>query len=123
MKKLFLLTICINQFLSFSQNKVVLPNGWSLTPAGRSFMLGDLPLNITVSPSKKYLAVTNNGYGKQFIQIVDVKSEKVLDTKIIPKSWVGIKFSADEKYLFASGGNDNWILQYSFNDGKLTLTD
>src|SRR5450759_5879677 len=41
--------------------KVLLPNGWSLTPAGRSFSLGDLPLNIAVSSSKKYMAVTNNG--------------------------------------------------------------
>jgi hypothetical protein len=37
---------------------VLLPNGWSLTPAGHSLTLGDLPLNIAVSPSGRYLAVT-----------------------------------------------------------------
>lgn len=33
-------------------NPVLLPNGWTLTPAGRSLPLGDLPLNIAVSLSK-----------------------------------------------------------------------
>ncbi|HUW05050.1 MAG TPA: hypothetical protein VMW01_02210, partial [Williamwhitmania sp.] len=31
--------------------RVTLPNGWSLTPAGKSLPLGDLPLNIAVSPN------------------------------------------------------------------------
>ena len=107
----------------YAQNKVTLPNGWSLTPAGRSFKLGDLPLNITVSSSKKYMAVTNNGQSKQYLQLIDVKNEKVLDSITIPKSWVGIKFSADEKYLYASGGNDNWILKYALTNNKLILKD
>ncbi|HRI61353.1 MAG TPA: hypothetical protein PK228_16550 [Saprospiraceae bacterium] len=46
-----------------SEKSMLLPTGWSLTPAGISLPLGDLPLNITVSPNKKYLAVTNNGQG------------------------------------------------------------
>src|ERR1051325_738434 len=41
--------------------RVQLPNGWSLTPVGTSLPLGDLPLNIAVSRSGKYAAVTNNG--------------------------------------------------------------
>jgi hypothetical protein len=36
----------------------------------------------------------------------------VLFIVIVPKSWYGLIFSADEKMLYASGGNDNWILQY-----------
>src|SRR5439155_21568283 len=37
--------------------------------------------------------------------------------------WFGLKFSADEKYLYASGGNDNWILQYAVTNNKLVLSD
>ena len=107
----------------YAQKKVTLPNGWSLTPAGHSFMLGDLPLNIAVSSSKKYMAVTNNGQSKQYLQLIDVKNERVLDSITIPKSWVGIKFSSDEKYLYASGGNDNWILKYAVTNNKLILID
>jgi DNA-binding beta-propeller fold protein YncE len=101
----------------------LLPNGWSLSPAGRSFPLGDLPLNIAVSQSKKLMAVTNNGQSVQSIQPIDPSKEKVLHTISIPKSWYGLKFSADEKSLYASGGHDNWILQYAVNRNKLVLKD
>jgi YVTN family beta-propeller protein len=103
--------------------RVHLPNGWSLTPVGKSLPLGDLPLNIAVSPSKKYLAVTNNGQSTQSLQLIDVKSEKVRSTVVIPKSWYGLKFSADEKFLYASGGNDNWILKYAVQNNRLVLKD
>jgi DNA-binding beta-propeller fold protein YncE len=94
-------------------SKILLPNGWSLTPAGHSLPLGDLPLNIAVSSSRRYLAVTNNGQSTQTLQLIDVEREQVLDSIIIPKSWLGLCFSADEKYLYASGGNDNRILKYA----------
>ena len=106
-----------------TNERVTLSNGWHLTPVGRSLPLGDLPLNLVVSPSKKYLAVTNNGQSVQSIQLIDAKSEQVLHSEVIPKSWYGLKFSADEKYLYASGGNDNWIMQYAITDKKLVATD
>ena len=118
--------VCFAQPSPYSNNlpaKVTLSNGWHLSPAGRSLPLGDLPLNLVVSPSKKYLAVTNNGQSVQSLQLIDAKSEKVLHSEVIPKSWYGLKFSADEKFLYASGGNDNWILQYAITDKKLALKD
>ena len=103
--------------------RISLPNGWSLTPVGKSLPVGDLPLNIAISSTKKYMAVTNNGQSTQSIQLIDVKKEKILDNVEIPKSWLGLKFSADEKYLYASGGNDNWILKYAIENKKLILKD
>ena len=102
---------------------VLLPNGWALSPAGRSLPLGDLPLNIAVSPSKKLIAVTNNGQGVQSIQLINPVMEKILDNIVVPKSWYGLKFSVDEKMLYASGGNDNWIMQYAIANNKLVLKD
>jgi YVTN family beta-propeller protein len=106
-----------------NNKRVMLPNGWQLSPAGRALALGDLPLNMAVSSSQKWIAVTNNGQSVQSIQLIDAKSEKVLDAEVIPKSWYGLKFSADEKYLYASGGNDNCILKYAVLNNKLQLTD
>lgn len=103
--------------------KVMLPNGWSLNPAGRSLPLGDLPLNIQISGSQKLLAVTNNGQSKQSIMLFDPVSEKLLDEKPIAKAWYGLKFSADEKKLYASGANDNIILAYSIINKKLGKAD
>jgi YVTN family beta-propeller protein len=125
MLKRYLLVILIAAFVinAWAQKTVTLPNGWSLSPAGKSLPLGDLPLNMAVSISKKWIAVTNNGQSKQSLQLIDVKTEKVLDNIEIKKSWLGLKFSSDEKYLFASGGNDNWILQYAVVNDKLKLKD
>lgn len=118
---LFILAVLINNTLA--QNKVTLPNGWSLSPAGRSLSLGDLPLNMAVSKSNKLIAVTNNGQSKQSLQLIDSRREILLDNIEIKKSWLGLAFSSDEKYLFASGGNDNWILQYAIINYKLILND
>ena len=100
-----------------------LPNGWNLSPVGRSLPLGDLPLNMALSNSGKLLAVTNNGQSVQSIQLIDPLQEKILDNIVVAKSWYGLKFSADEKYLYASGGNDNWVMKYTVKDKKLVLTD
>ena len=62
------------------------------------------------------MAVTNNGQSVQSIQLIDPVTEKILDNVVVPKSWYGLKFSADEKYLYASGGNDNWILKYAITE-------
>ncbi|MDE3251416.1 MAG: bifunctional YncE family protein/alkaline phosphatase family protein [Bacteroidota bacterium] len=107
----------------FASSRIGLPNGWSLSPVGKSLPLGDLPLNMAISSSQKYLAVTNNGQSTQTLQLIDVQQEKILDNITIDKSWLGLQFSKDEKYLYASGGNDNRILQYSIREGKLALTD
>lgn len=130
MKLLFsAFAICISLFAAaqtiqeLEAKRVHLPNGWSLTPPGKSLALGDLPLNMAVSPSKKYIAVTNNGQSTQSIQLIDVKKEKLLQTIIIPKSFYGLQFSADEKYLFASGGNDNRIIKYELKNKQLTEVD
>ena len=125
-KMIVVLLLVLPQFLLAQKNvnkKVMLPNGWSLSPAGRSLPLGDLPLNIVVSPSKKLMAVTNNGQSTQTIQLINPATEKILDNIVVEASWYGLKFSADEKSLYVSGGNNNWIVQYAVIDNKLKLKD
>jgi len=127
----FLVLLLLNAGFASAQNKanlsapgkVLLPNGWSLSPAGRSLPLGDLPLNIQISASKKLMAVTNNGQSKQSIQLIDPISEKILHDQPIGKAWYGLKFSADEKKLYASGANDNIILVYPIVNKKFGVAD
>ena len=132
MKKLILLilfpvlsapAIFAQTLASLESKRIGLPNGWSLTPAGKSIPVGDLPLNIAISSSKKWMAITNNGQSTQTLQLIDLATEKVLDNITIAKSWVGLKFSADEKYLYASGGNDNRIIKYALKNNKLVYAD
>jgi YVTN family beta-propeller protein len=136
MKYTFTLTFCIAALVASLQGvaqktpgkiestgQVLLPNGWKLNPAGRVIPLGDLPLNMQLSASGKYLAVTNNGQSTQSVQLIDPRGEKLLDEKVLGKSWYGIAFSRDEKKLYASGGNDNVILTFNINDSKLSRPD
>lgn len=102
---------------------VLLPNGWSLSPVGRNLPLGDLPLNIQISNSGSLMAVTNNGQSKHSIQLIDPKTEKILDDHTVGKAWYGLKFSSDNKKLYASGANDNIILIYSIQNNKLGRAD
>ena len=103
--------------------QVTLPNGWKLSPHGTSLPLGDLPLNVVVSPDQRYLLVTNNGQSVQSLQLIDAASSKLLDSQELPKSWYGLKVAADNKTVFVSGGNDNCILVFEITAGKLVQKD
>jgi YVTN family beta-propeller protein len=103
--------------------QVLLPNGWKLSPAGNYLQLGDLPLNIQLSHSGKLMAVTNNGQSTQSIQLIDPINQKILNEKIVGKSWYGLTFSNDDKTLYASGGNDNFILAFNINKNKIGNAD
>jgi YVTN family beta-propeller protein len=128
MKKLFFASLLLTTISVFSQEvkipqPITLPNGWKLSPVGRSFPLGDLPLNIAVGKTGKYAAVTNNGQSVQSIMLIDLKTEKLLDSVVIDKSWYGLQFTADESSLYVSGGHNNWIIRYNINKGKLQGAD
>lgn len=120
---LFIIMLVFWQVLALGQDKFILPNGWTVSPVGRSLPLGDLPLNIALSRSGKWMAVTNNGQSIQSIQLLDPKLEIEKDRVVVDKAWYGLKFSQDEKFLYASGGNDNRILKFAIVSGKLKLID
>lgn len=109
---------------TFIPKAVQLPNGWSLSPAGSALNLSsDLPLNIAISPSKKYAAITDNGNGLEGIELINIASKKLLSFTKIRSAWVGLQFSNDNKYLYASTGNQNMILQFMLKNDNLILKD
>ena len=103
--------------------RISLPNSWKLSPVGKMLPVGDLPLNMAISPSRKLLAVTNNGQSIQNIHLIDPEKMQLLDSVVIAKGWLGLTFSRDGKYLYASGGNDNWIMRYQIKEKKLVPFD
>ncbi len=108
-------------YKTLTTKRLTLPNQWQLTPAGTSLQLGDLPLNAVLSPSKKLMAVTNNGVGKHFIQLFSTEGAvREIAQVDIAKAWYGLTFSSDEKRLYASGGNDNTVVIFKVDNQKLT---
>ena len=51
----------------------LLPNMWSLKPAGRHIALSDFPVNIALHPGGQFAAVLHAGHGKHVIAILDLK--------------------------------------------------
>jgi DNA-binding beta-propeller fold protein YncE len=101
-------------------SRITLPNGWSLTPAGKSIPLNhDLPLNMVISPSKKQMAITNNGQNSQSIEYFDLTSESILKDEEIKQAYLGLAFNKDGKTLYASGGNENKIIIYKVENNSL----
>ncbi|MGD8748284.1 MAG: bifunctional YncE family protein/alkaline phosphatase family protein [Balneolaceae bacterium] len=107
---------------SLNDKRITLPNGWSLSPAGRIVRVGDLPLNTAVSRDGKLLAVTNNGYGRQGITLLDIPQETVLDSARLQRSWVGLSF-ANDSLLYASGGTNNDIQVFGIRNSHLVRKD
>jgi DNA-binding beta-propeller fold protein YncE len=94
-----------------------LSTGVRLDPVGDVIDLGSVPLGMALSPDGNYLAVVLSGWREQGLQIVDLKSRKVTQTLEQPAAFLGVVFAHDGKHLYVSGGNDDSIFVYSWEDG------
>jgi YVTN family beta-propeller protein len=101
----------------------LLPNGWTLTPAGEQIQVGDLPLAIVLHPDGRHLLVSNNGNGMQSIDAIDLAKRSVVSRTVVEKAWLGLGVSSDGQRVFAGGGMSNTILVFSFDEGRLTPLD
>lgn len=106
-----------------SDDRVLLPNGWMLSPAGRSLQVGELPLNMDLTPDGRFLVVTNNGTRDQTLSVIDVKRWSVVQTIPLRKAWLGLRFIENGARIVVSGGNDNRVEIYDFHDGRASLSD
>ncbi|MEP7324580.1 MAG: YncE family protein, partial [Gemmatimonadota bacterium] len=73
---------------------------------------------MAVSPSGRDLVVLLNGYGKQGIQVVDRWGQEVVQTIEQPAAFLGLGFSPDGRWLFASGGNEDLVYRYAWDHGR-----
>ncbi|MFZ1081153.1 MAG: hypothetical protein WAO19_04425, partial [Candidatus Kryptoniota bacterium] len=101
--------------------RVLLPNGWWLSPAGSSIALDDLPMNAALSSDQKYLAVAHSGVSKPVLLLVDLKLRKVVQSIHLKDSWLGIAFFG--RKLFVSGGNQNCVYTFNLVGGRLVNSD
>ncbi len=100
--------------------KVLLPNGWSLKPAGKQSRLGDFPVAIIEHPSQAVLAVLHAGYGEHEVMTLDSATQKILGRVIIPETYGGIAWSPDGKSLYVGGGFNDVIYRFDYLGGLLS---
>jgi YVTN family beta-propeller protein len=99
---------------------VLLPNGWSLKPAGRQTRLGDLPVQIAVHPTEPVLAILHAGYGEHEVVTVDAEAGRAIGRVAIPETFAGIAWTSDGKQLYAGGGFDDVIYRFDHAKGLLS---
>jgi DNA-binding beta-propeller fold protein YncE len=87
----------------------LLPNGWRIAPAGRHLAVGDLPLAMVESPDGRSLVVTNNGYTKPSLTVVDLRHFDVRQKLELDNAWLGLAWHPDGKRLYASGGGASTV--------------
>jgi YVTN family beta-propeller protein len=99
---------------------ILLPNSWTLTPAGEQIPVGDLPLGMALTPDDAYLLVTNNGYADQYVSVIDLGQRREVQKLELPRSWLGLTFNAQGDKLFVSGGASDLVEVYGFDAGRAT---
>jgi DNA-binding beta-propeller fold protein YncE len=91
----------------------LLPSGWTVRPAGRQIALGSLPLAAALSPGGQFVAVMNAGYSDPSILMLDAATLEVVSRASVPDAWLGLAFSPDGRLLYAGGGADASVLEFS----------
>jgi DNA-binding beta-propeller fold protein YncE len=102
-----------------SSGAILLPNQWSLRPAGKQLELGDFPVNLALHPGGRWLAVLHAGYGEHEVIIVDLQKPKNVSRVTLPVCFYGLCFTPDGRRLFASGGEGEVVHAFDFEDGLL----
>ena len=104
-----------------SNGQTLLPNGWSLRPAGQQIDLGDFPSRMELSPDGKFAAVLHAGWGAHEVRMISLATKKIISSVVIDQTFQGIRFDEDGSKLFVSGAEDEEVYIYSHQAGYLTL--
>jgi YVTN family beta-propeller protein len=97
----------------------LLPNGWRIAPVGRHLDAGDLPLAMAIHPDGRHLVITNNGWSKPSLRVVDLERWQVIQKLPLDHAWLGLVWHPDGKRLFSSGAEDNSIQEIQWRNDRL----
>jgi YVTN family beta-propeller protein len=84
----------------------LLPNGWSITPVGKSIPTEDLLMNLIPSPDGKVMVAVTCGYNPHGLVVVDDSTDEVVQRITVPAAWFGLAWHPDGTKLYVSGGNN-----------------
>ena len=99
---------------------VLLPNGWSLKPAGKQAALGDFPVALAEHPTEPILAVLHAGYGEHEVMTLDAATGKPIARVSFKESFNGLVWSQDGKHLYVGGGFDDVVYRFDHAGGLLS---
>jgi YVTN family beta-propeller protein len=82
-----------------------LPNGWRITPIGKSIPTEDLLLNMAVAPDGRAVVALHGGFNPHGLVVIDTNSGDAVQRIGLKSAWLGLAWSPDGSKLYVSGGN------------------
>jgi YVTN family beta-propeller protein len=126
--------VCLFVSVSFSAAQVkphtasplvdgfLLPNGWTISPAGRHVVLTDLPLNIVPIAGGRSALVATSGYNKHELCLVSLTDAAVIARATVRQSWFGLATDLEQKSIWWSGGGSNVIHRFALESDRMTTS-
>jgi YVTN family beta-propeller protein len=106
-----------------SDKGFLLPNGWTLTPAGEQVALADLPLNIIPLEDNRHALVATSGFNTHTLSLVDLASKKAVSEATVRQSWFGLAMDQAAGKIWWSGGGSDLIHTFEMKETTLNQTD
>ncbi len=100
----------------------LLPNGWTIAPAGEQVTLADLPLNIIPLADARHALAATSGYNTHDLSLIDLAEKQVVGKVSVRQSWFGLAVDQETGRIWWSGGGSDLIHQYVIEKGGLTST-
>jgi YVTN family beta-propeller protein len=97
----------------------LLPNGWRIAPVGRHLDVGDLPLAMALHPDGRHLVITNGGWAKPSLRVVDLERYQVVQRLDLDHAWLGLAWHPDGRRLFSAGAADNTVSELAWDGYRL----
>jgi YVTN family beta-propeller protein len=107
------------RYAGATEKGFLLPNGWTLQPAGQHVVLADLPLNIVPMSDNRHALAATGGYNAHELTLIDLQERKVVDRQSVRQSWFGLAMAPRADRIWWSGGGGNAILAFSLADRRL----
>ena len=93
----------------------LLPNGWTITPAGRQVTIGDLPLNILPLADGRYALAGTCGFNTHELNVIDLEKGQVVERARVRQSWFGLAYRPADRVVWWAGGGSGLIHSYRFD--------
>jgi YVTN family beta-propeller protein len=110
------------QYAGQTEKSFLLPNGWTLTPAGESVTLTDLPLNIIPLADNRHALAASSGYNAHILALIDLREKKIVASQPVNQSWFGLVLSPQGDRLWWSGGGADLVHTFKLDGQNLTQT-
>jgi len=73
------------------------------------------------APDRRFLILTNNGYSKPTLTVVDTQNWAIKARVPVEHAWLGLAWDSAGKKLYASGAAENTVQTFDYANGTLKI--